>query len=163
MTRTLIFALGALCLAVVVSAADLGLPTLHTIYPYTFSSVYGCNGASYQNSALFLSSYSKSNNVPELLYTGACGSQSTFVSSTAGDDFSVLAFVHVSLLVCSLSLTLDESFCSVLPDIPLKNVTAAAALSSGQAFYTDVDVVAGATYSALLSKSNIRYAVSFHE
>lgn len=128
-----------------------GLPTLHKIQQHKFSVPYSCGG-SYNSSALFLSSYSQSMNAPDLLYNGPGGSPPScltdlyFEASTAGDDMSVLSDLGV---------------------FPLTNVSAMHAFNVkwqtgfDNKFLTDVPVVVGHTYSALLSKSDIRALYAF--
>lgn len=72
------------------------LPELHVVKTLTLSPSYSCreNAESqkgYQNTALFLSDYSKQRNSPDLLFNGACKSEDSFHSSTAGDDMSLIA------------------------------------------------------------------------
>ncbi|HZI57823.1 MAG TPA: hypothetical protein VFF39_13660, partial [Verrucomicrobiae bacterium] len=75
---------------------DLGLPELRKINKATLSPSYDCRppGAAklgYANSALFLTSYSRQRNSPELLFTGICNSPDYFISTTAGDDVDMIA------------------------------------------------------------------------
>ena len=75
---------------------DLGLPELHKIKRVTLSPSYGCRSdedfnRGYENTALFLSSYSRRHNSPELLFNGACKSRDYFFSATAGDFLDVIA------------------------------------------------------------------------
>lgn len=127
------------------SLADYGLPKLHQIQKHEFSQSYSCGG-SYNASALFLSTYSSNRNAPDLLYNGACGSDLYFEASTAGDDMSLLSDLGV---------------------FPLTNVTAMAAFNlkwqvgGDNKFFADVPVIQGHTYSALLSKSDIRALFAF--
>ncbi|HEU0143145.1 MAG TPA: hypothetical protein VFQ47_00010 [Nitrososphaera sp.] len=72
------------------------LPELHTIKTITLSPSYSCRPSDefqrgYQNTALFLSAYSKQRNSPDLLFNGACRSEDYFEASTAGDDMSLIA------------------------------------------------------------------------
>src|SRR5512143_1654422 len=74
---------------------DYGLPDLHMIKTVTLSPSYSCRSAEdfqkgYENTALFLSTYSKQRNSPDLLFNGACGSQDYFQASTAGDDMALI-------------------------------------------------------------------------
>jgi len=71
------------------SAQDLGLPKLQQTCVAKFSVSYSCGG-NYLLSALFLSTYSKQRNEPELLYNGACGSAASFDTSTAGADWGLI-------------------------------------------------------------------------
>lgn len=72
------------------------MPELHTIKTITLSPSYSCRSSDdfqkgYANTALFVSSYSKQRNSPDLLFNGACRSEDYFEASTAGDDFSLIA------------------------------------------------------------------------
>lgn len=167
MPRFPVITLFASLLAIsLVSAADYGLPKLHTIYPYTFAAPYSCNG-NYQSSALFMSAYSQRRNAPELLYNGACGSELYFESSTAGDDFSLLSYARKThARHCNWPFFSLQHFPRrAIGNIPLENITASVALNvrylnpnlpTGQPFFTSIPATAGMTYSALLSKSDIR-------
>jgi hypothetical protein len=78
------------------SAQKFELPELHTIKTITLSPSYSCRSSDefqqgYQNTALFLSAYSKQRNSPDLLFNGACRSEDYFQASTAGDDMSLIA------------------------------------------------------------------------
>jgi len=75
---------------------DYSLPDLHTIKTITLSPSYSCRTPEeaqkgYEQTALFISSYSKQRNSPDLLFNGACKSDDEFQASTAGDDFSLIA------------------------------------------------------------------------
>ncbi|MCP9493327.1 MAG: hypothetical protein MSG64_02615 [Pyrinomonadaceae bacterium MAG19_C2-C3] len=72
------------------------LPELHTIKTVMLSPSYSCRSSDefqqgYQNTALFLSAYSKQRSDPDLLFNGACRSEDYFTASTAGDDMSLIA------------------------------------------------------------------------
>jgi hypothetical protein len=125
------------------------LPELHVIKRTSFKNPYGCSSSppSYEDSALFLTDYGVSRNMPDLLYMGACGSDDYFVVMLAGDDFGLL---------------------SDLGDVPLENITASRAFNYDNVFtkgniFTDViQVVEGHTYVALLAKHEIRALFVFH-
>ena len=75
---------------------DFGLPALHEINTVTLSPSYSCRSEEdfrrgYEDTALFLSKYSKKSNAPDLLFNGACKSEDNFQGSTAGDDMSLIA------------------------------------------------------------------------
>src|ERR1700674_5409723 len=75
---------------------DFGLPELHKIKTATLSPAYGCRSREdfqrgYENTALFLSKYSRDRNSLELLFNGACGSEDYFQSATGGDDMGLIA------------------------------------------------------------------------
>lgn len=72
------------------------LPKLHTIKTVILSPSYSCRSSDefqrgYENTALFLSAYSKQRNSPDLLFNGACRSEDYFKTSTSGDDMSLVA------------------------------------------------------------------------
>jgi hypothetical protein len=74
---------------------DYGLPELHKIKTVTLSPSYSCRTKEefrkgYENTALFLSNYSKERNSPDLLFNGACKSEDYVEGSTAGDDMSLI-------------------------------------------------------------------------
>lgn len=78
------------------SQTDYQMPTLHTIHEATLSPAYGCSPKGEtqiapDNSALFLSGYSKRRNSPDLRFSGACGAEDSFYASTAGDDMALVA------------------------------------------------------------------------
>ena len=91
-----ILILSASCVAPTIAAPDLSLPELHKIQRVTLSPSYSCRSSEdfhkgYENTALFLSAYSRKMNSPELLFNGACKSPDTFQGATAGDDIDVVA------------------------------------------------------------------------
>jgi hypothetical protein len=72
---------------------NFGLPELHTIKTITLSPPYSCRPSEqfqkgYENTALFLSAYSKQRNIPDLLFNGACKADNYF---QAGTTFSLVA------------------------------------------------------------------------
>lgn len=91
-----ILVLSASCVAPTIAAPDSGLPELHKIQRVKLSPSYSCRSEQealkgYENTALFLSAYSRRMNSPELLFNGACKSPDTFEAATAGDDLDVVA------------------------------------------------------------------------
>ena len=124
---------------------DYGLPELHKIMTATLSPSYSCRsaGTGYENTALFLSSYSRQRNSPDLLFNGACGSDDYFEASTAGDDMALIADLgRVSLE----EVTAQRSF-------NLQNV---ASFSAYSLFAQSVPVRKKHTYAVLLNKREIR-------
>jgi hypothetical protein len=122
------------------------LPELHRIFSATLSPSYGCRShedfnKGYESTALFLTPGSKDWNSPDLLFNGACKSKDYFLSSTAGDDMSLIAD---------------------LGTIPLEQVTAEAAFNIKMAagndshFLKDVEVQTGHTYAVVINKSQVR-------
>ena len=74
---------------------ELQLPELHKIMHVTLSPSYSCRSEEefrkgYSQTALFLSAYSKTRSIPELLFNGACKSPDNFDVNMAGDDLSVI-------------------------------------------------------------------------
>jgi hypothetical protein len=148
--RRLIFIAVMMILAASVSVAQsYNLPELHVIKTVTLSPSYSCRAAEefqkgYQETALFLSDYSKKRNSPDLLFNGACRSQDYFQASTAGDDMALIADLGA--------------------DVPLERVTASNAFNLRNVhtpddytrFVRTVQVVEGHTYAVLLNKSEIR-------
>jgi len=125
---------------------DYGLPELHTIRTATLSPSYSCKptGGGYQNTALFLSGYSRQRNSPDLLFNGACGSQDYFEASTAGDDMALIADLGKGVELETVSAHLAFN---------LQNVGSFTAYS---AFAQAVPVLRKHTYAVLLNKSEIR-------
>ncbi len=127
----------------VVATTSVTLPELHVIKVASFKYPYSCQPgpSSYENSALFLTDYGVSRNMPDLLYYGACGGDNTFEVMLAGNDFGML---------------------SDLGDVPLVNLTASRAFNydnmvgKANEFSNVINVVKGHTYVALLTKQEIR-------
>lgn len=75
---------------------DFGLPELHKINSVTLRPSYSCRSSEdfqkgYEETALFLSKYSRDMNSPELLFNGACRAEDYLESSLAGDQMSLIA------------------------------------------------------------------------
>ena len=141
----------ALSLIVGGKSSDLnfGLPSLHVIKNASLSPAYSCRSSEdfskgYQNTALFLSDYSKQRNSPNLLFNGACRAEDYFEASTAGDDMSLIADLgaNVSLEDLSASRTFN-----------LQRVHSFAAYSK---FARALKVEPGHTYAVLLNASDRR-------
>jgi hypothetical protein len=71
-------------------------PELHRIKAVTLSPSYSCRPAEefqlgYQDTALFLSAYSRGYNAPDLLFKGGCRGEDYFDAALAGDDMSLIA------------------------------------------------------------------------
>jgi len=124
---------------------NLGLPELHKIQKITLSPSYSCRtpeefGQGYANTALFLSSYSKQRNSPELLFNGACHGTDYFSSATAGAQLDVLSdFGEVSLK----NLVASDVFG------PHRTVDSMAD------FRQELKVQAGHTYAVLINKGEV--------
>jgi len=121
------------------------MPVLHKIEQATLTAPYSCKG-SYEKSALFLSGFSKSQNAPDLLYNGACGSENFIDASTAGDDFTLIAD---------------------LGDVKLEDLTASKSFNiqntvgQDNTFKETQPVILNHTYAVLISKSDIRALYAF--
>ncbi|HEY2915373.1 MAG TPA: hypothetical protein VGK21_18555 [Candidatus Angelobacter sp.] len=124
---------------------DLGLPELHKIQKITLSPNYGCRtpeefAQGYANTALFLSSYSRQRNSPELLFNGACGGPDYFTSATAGAQLDVI---------------------SDFGEAPLKDLIASdvfglhRTVDSMANFRQELKIQAGHTYAVLINKGDI--------
>src|SRR5690242_16648020 len=90
-----IIALSASCVAPTIAAPDSGLPELHKIQHVTRSPSYSCSSEDearkeHENTALFLSAYSRQRNSPELVFDGACKSVDSFVGATDADELDVI-------------------------------------------------------------------------
>lgn len=125
-----------------VKAVITTLPELNTIKEYAFRYPYSCQPSpSYKYSALFLTDYGVSRNMPDILYNGACGSQDYFEVMFSGDDFGLI---------------------TDLGDVSFENVTASKAFNyqdvfgMSNRFTQTANVVSGHTYAILLAKSEIR-------
>jgi hypothetical protein len=127
---------------------EFGLPELHTIKAATLAPSYSCRTeqevqGGYEQTALFLSSYSDYRNAPDLLFNGACGAEDYFQGSTAGDDMSLIAD---------------------LGNVPLESVTAHTAFNIRNVhsfdlysrFAMEAKVEANHTYAVLINKSEVR-------
>jgi hypothetical protein len=128
------------------TSRDYGLPELHKITSATLSPSYGCRSEQefhkgYQQTALFLSAYSKQRNAPELLFNGACKSADNFEAATAGDDLDLVADYGKWPIE---DLTAQQVFS------PQMRVSADANFSR------TVPVVEGHTYGLLINKSDVR-------
>ena len=127
-------------------SSDLGLPELHKINRVTLSPNFGCRSEQdinkgYENTALFLSLYSRRMNSPELLFNGACKSSDWFEAATAGDDLDVMA---------------DYGEWPI-EDLTAQQVFSPRRLAGAYAqFAQSVSVREGHTYGLLINKPEIR-------
>ena len=130
------------------------LPELHTIKTATLAPSYSCRPADefargYENTALFVSPYSKTRNSPDLLFNGGCKSEDYFHSSTAGDDMALIADLG--------------------KDVELEKVTASRAFNLKRVhswpeyskFVDSAKVELNHTYAVLLNKREIRGLLIF--
>ena len=128
------------------TSRDYGLPELHKITSATLSPSYSCRPEQefqkgFQQTALFLSAYSKERNAPELLFNGACKSADNFEAATAGDDLDLVADYGKWPID---DLTAQQVFS------PQRRVGAEANFSR------TVPVVEGHTYGLLINKPDVR-------
>jgi hypothetical protein len=132
---------------------DFDLPELHKIQTVTLAPSYGCRSREYsqrgyENTALFLTSYSRRHNAPELLFNGTCGGQDDIESSTAGDEMDAIAD---------------------LGEIPLEKVTAHLAFNTRNVhsfeLYSKFTRVAkiqpNHTYAVLIDRSDLKSLFAF--
>jgi hypothetical protein len=125
------------------------LPELHVIKTVTLSPSYSCRQADefqrgYQETALFLSDFSKKRNSPDLLFNGACRSKDYFEASTAGDDMALVADLGANVQL--ERVTAHNAF-------NLRNVNTP---NDYTRFVRTVPVVEGHTYAVLLNKGELR-------
>jgi hypothetical protein len=136
-----------------VKLPNVGLPELNEIKTVTLSPSYSCRSEEefqkgYATSGLFISTYSKQRNAPDLLFNGACGSEDYFEGATAGDDMSMIADLGTE---------------------PLEDVTAARVFNLQRThsfdlyskFARDVRVENKHTYALLIDKREVRGLVLF--
>lgn len=149
--RKSIFLSLLLVLAMTASANEgFNLPELHVIKTVTLGPCYSCREAAefmkgYQNTALFLSDYSRRRNSPDLLYNGAPGgAPDYFESSTAGDDMALIADLGKDAELEKISAQLAFN---------LRNVHSYPAYTK---FARVAGVEKGHTYAVLLNKREIR-------
>lgn len=146
-------ALVTLCIAIGASSQqqkqqDLGLPELHKIKTATLSPSYSCRSKQesrrgYEQSALFLSSYTDDRNAPDLLFNGACGAEDYFEGSTAGDDMSLIADLGPVALE---TVTTQSAF----------NLRGIHSNDLYSRFAQEAKVEANHTYAMLINKSEVR-------
>lgn len=130
---------------------DLGLPDLHTIKSITLSPSYSCRTPEgfqkgYEETALFLSAYSKQRNSPDLLFNGACRSEDYFQASTAGDDMALIADLGENISLEKLTAHDAVTGYTPLSATELKKPP----------FSDSAHIKIGHTYAVLLNKSEIR-------
>ena len=130
-------------------AAKIEVPELHTIKWATLSPSYSCRPTEefqrgYENTALFLTAYSKQRNMPDLLFNGACKSENYFHSSTAGDDMALIA---------DLGANISLEDVTALRAFNLKRVHSFTEYSK---FAKSVKVHPNHTYAVLLNKRELR-------
>jgi hypothetical protein len=161
MKRTIFIALALLVTSIGVAAQDYGLPELHTIKTVTLSPSYSCRPVDefqkgYQNTALFLSNYSKRRNSPDLLFNGACRSDDEFGASTAGDDMAFIVDLGDELQLEKLSAQdiLQLYHMRSSPNSPFTK-------HSPSVLRQDAKVLLGHTYAVFLNKREIRGLFAF--
>jgi hypothetical protein len=131
------------------SEATFELPALHQIKGATLAPSYSCRsseefGRGYENTALFLSDFSKRRTGPDLLFNSACGSDDYFEAATAGDDMSLIADLGAGVSLEEVSAS--RAF----------NVQRVHSFPAYSKFARAVKVEAGHTYAVLLNASSKR-------
>jgi len=152
--RKLLLALTAVCgLYLLAGGRGAGqkieLPALHQIKEVTLSPSYSCRpdeefAKGYEQTALFLSDFSRRRNGPDLLFNGACRSEDYFQVETAGDDMSLIADLGADVRLEDLS---------AIRAFNLERVHSYPAYSK---FSQVAKVEAGHTYAVLLNSSEKR-------
>jgi hypothetical protein len=142
-------------------AQDYALPQLHVIKTATLSPSYSCRPEEefqkgYENTALYLSDYSKRSSGPDLLFNGACRADDEFQSSTAGDDMAFVVDLGPDLQLEQLTASgILQLYHRLSSPAPSNSKQAQSALRDS------VKVVAGHTYAVLLNKSRVRGLFAF--
>lgn len=125
---------------------DLGLPELHRINLVTLQPSYSCRSREefqkgYEQTALFVSSFSRKMNTPDLLFNGGCEATDSFQAATSGDDMSLL---------------------EDMGKVPLEDVIAQSVfLTHGLHFEKFVDVHLDHTYAVLVNNPARRALIVF--
>lgn len=125
------------------------LPELHTIRSVTLGPSYSCRPVEeslrgYENTALFLSSYAKLRNSPDLLFNGACRSEDYLEAAVGGDSMSLIADLGANVPL--EEVTASRAF-------NLQKVGTAAAYSK---FVQTTKVQINHTYAVLLNEREKR-------
>ena len=125
---------------------NFGLPELHAIKTVTLSPPYSCRSRErfqkgYENTALFLSTYSKQRNIPDLLFNGACKSGNYFQS---GVTFSLIADLGSEVALNEVSAS--RAF----------NPRRVASFADYSKFIKEANVEINHTYAVLLNEDEIR-------
>ena len=123
-----------------------GLPELHAIKTVTLSPPYSCRSSEqfqkgYENTALFLSAYSKQRNIPDLLFNGACNSANYF---QPGMTFSLIADLGSEVALNEVSAS--RAF----------NLRRVASFADCSKFVKAVNVELDHTYAVLLNEDDVR-------
>ena len=127
-------------------AAPTPMPVLHKIIQVTLSPSYSCQtpaqfATGYNDTALFLSSYSKQQNSPELLFNGFCGGYDYFEGATAGEYLDVIADYG--------DVAIDGLTAQQIMNIPR-------VVGQDAKFSEDATVVLNHTYGVLINKDETR-------
>lgn len=126
-----------------------GLPPLHVMRHAILGPTYSCRTTSefsqgYQQTALFLSDYSRERNAPDLLFNGACGSENYFQASTSGDDMALVADLGSNVPLTAV--TFERAF----------SYKTASGLQAESQFSMSAQVIAGHTYVVLINRPDVR-------
>ena len=131
-----------------------GPPKLHVINHALLGPAYSCRpkaefATGYQNTALFVSDFSRERNSPDLLFNGACGSVNYFESSTCGDDMALIADLGPNVPVGSVSAS--QAF----------NLRRIAGNENESRFTRSASVALNHTYVVLINKTDVRGLIVF--
>ena len=146
----------ALCVSI--SAQDTqkkyDLPELHKVKAVTLSPTYSCRSpedpqTGYAATALFVTEYSRQRNSPDLVFNGACNSESFFQSSVAGDDMSLISDLGQGVSFEEVSAS--KAF----------NLARVHSFDKYSQFANAVKVIANHTYAVLLNTSEKRGLIIF--
>lgn len=123
------------------SDSSIGLPALNKIQTYEFKAAYSCKASGYEGTALFMSSFSRERNSPDLLLNGACSSAQYFEAATAGNDIALIA----DLGAIPLSIV-----------TPAKAINFERTVGYDNVFKSTSLAVVGHTYAVVTAKRDLR-------
>jgi hypothetical protein len=131
-----------------------GLPELNRVRYAVLGPAYGCRSKEafergYEETALFLSEYSRARNSPELLFNGVCGGENYFDAALAGDDMAVIADLGPGVPLTTLDQPRAFNY---------KRVVGA---ENESRFTQTARVVKGNTYVVMVSKDDVRGLFAF--
>ena len=135
---------------VCVAASNSTLPVLYQLHEHTFAKPWGCG--TYPEAALFMSSYSQQANEPELLYSSCAGCGATcpqsLTTNTVVWDFGAVVQLPEGTNLTSLTAS---------------DVVIADWYNPNMKWHTsgNTPVVQGATYAAIVSKTEFRSLFAF--
>jgi hypothetical protein len=131
-----------------------GLPELNRVRYAVLGPAYSCRSKEafargYEETALFLSEYSRAQNSPDLLFNGACGGENYFDAALAGDDMAVIADLGPGVPLTTLDQPRAFNYKQVASAEHESRFTATARIEKGH------------TYVVLLSKDDVRGLFAF--